>query len=210
MEPPAEPADDEVEQGGEVDRLGDPEGRDQEEPRRAGAEDRPEGVDGIERPHPPAHPFRRPHEEPAQDRKRGPHQRGRHQKKRSAEKKPDQAQDIKGGLRLLVDELVDRLGGVDQKRQEQAVEADGSLQGRKDAQRIPATVDEPPPHEAPQGQAGHEHAQHRGDGEGGVAHDQAQEARPDDLVDQAGRPRDEESAQDTHRHQAGGGVGPIL
>ena len=49
---------------------------------------------------------------------------------------------------------------------------------------------------AAQPQAGHEGGQDRGDGEDSMAEDQPQHAGPQDLIDQAGRPREEEAETD--------------
>jgi hypothetical protein len=48
----------------------------------------------------------------------------------------------------------------------------------------------------PQAQAGHEGGQDGGDGEDGMTEDQAENPGPEDLIDQAGRPREEETKGD--------------
>ena len=135
-------------------------------------------------------------EKPGQDRQRRPHERRGDQQQHPRKDKPDQAEEIKGGMGVLVNPSVERLRPLDEPGQKETVERDRSLQEGEDAERIFPPVDEPAAQKTPQGQPAHEGAEHRRDGISGVPHHQAQQPRPGHLVDQTAGAGEEEGAQD--------------
>ena len=142
-----------------------------------------------------ADPIQGTDEKPGEDRQRRPHERGGDQQQHPRKNKPDQAEEVKGGVGVLVDQPVERLHRLDEPGKHEAVQGDRSFQEGEDAERVCPAVDEPAGQKTPQGQPAHEGTEHRRDGIGGVPHHQAQQPRPDDLVDQARRAGDEKGAQ---------------
>src|SRR4029453_18672303 len=79
-----------------------------------------------------------------------------------------------------------------------------------DAERVARTVGKTPSGVAPQRQAAHEHGHDDRDGEVRVPDRVAEEARPDDLVHEAGRAGEEEAEEGERALRHGGGEGAII
>ena len=71
------------------------------------------------------------------------------------------------------------------------------------ADRIGEARDTPPEQETAQPEPGHEGGEHGGDGVDRVAEDQPEEPEPDDLIDQARRPGEEEAGAQEAQHGSG-------
>ena len=83
---------------------------------------------------------------------------------------------------------------------------DGNLEPAIGADQVPDARGPAGEQVAPEGQAGHEGGQHRGDGVDCVAEHQAEHPEPDDLVDETGGPGQEEAGEYHSEACPGSGV----
>ena len=88
------------------------------------------------------------------------------------------------------------MSGLEERGRGQRIGSDRRLDQAIGAQGITQAIAIAPDSPGPERKAAHEAADHRRDGEDRHAHHQAEQARPDHLVDQPGRPGEEEEGED--------------
>ena len=139
---------------------------------------------------------------PAKHRQGGAHQGGGRDQHEGASRQSRRLVAPEMIDQAVIERPVDRTGGGHDPRYGQGQDPDAQFEfAVKGQQRGPGglPVDDPAHPPAAQGQPGHENRQYGGHGKGGAADDLVHKTHPDDLIDQPGRPRKEE----TERHEPG-------
>ena len=90
---------------------------------------------------------------------------------------------------------VEDLDATQEERERHGVDPDSELDERVGAQRISPPAGPPAGGVAAESQTEHEGRQHRGDRRARGTKDEGELARPDDLVDKAAHPREQEEAE---------------
>ena len=187
---------------------------DQEEAGDEGSQHRAEGVCRVQASEDVAKVGGPPGQVPCQARERGPHEDRRRGKCKQREREPDGAE---SDVVLLEHRIRPPVGAPDCREQggrdqhdhhEQELEAGIEAEPRADA------IGQPASDEIADRHPGEVARQDRGDGLGGVAEDQHQLARPDDLVGQTGsagqhEDRDDRRLEAPHVHSLSMGSGGL-
>ena len=118
--------------------------------------------------------------------KGGPHQDGRRGKPEHCEAKAQQGDELRPAFKRRIGSSVHLVEQVKGERGGQHDHHQHQLDHAVEAEWRPDPVREPAPEEAADGHAAEESGQDRGDRLRGVAENQHQLARPDDLVDESG------------------------
>ena len=175
---------------GEADQL------DEDEAGRRGPDDRAQGVERVQPPERGAQLRSGASELSRQNRKGRPQEDGRGCERDKGEAIPDRK---KGSGRLgerAVREPIRLPDAGEQDRRGEGDHGDRDLQEAVQAQGGPDAVGHPASDDTADRHPGKEPGEDRGDRLGRIAEDEHELARPDDLVDETGRARDDEDGED--------------
>ena len=125
------------------------------------------------------------------------------EQERRDEEELDEAERGVGDVQQAVEIGIDGGHQPEQQGQERAVDADGDLEDAVGADRIGEARSAPAEEKAAQPEPGHEGGEHGGDGVDGVAEDEPEQPEPDDFVDEARRPGEEEAGAQEAQHGSG-------
>jgi hypothetical protein len=200
-EEPRRHGDAEVQGHGQPGRAAHPQEAEQDVPRGEAADHRAGGVQAVEEaglvPEAPpagAEPLQ-------QDRERSSHEERGRENETEADRESDQVEEGHVALQAKVESRVDRRRPGEQQGEHEGESPDAGFEQRVEPHERPRPgVDEAPEHEAAGGQPRHVGGHHRAGREQGIPENQHQQAGPDDLVDEARDPREEEEEQ--HRDAA--------
>ena len=158
--------------------------------------DRADRIRGVEPPEGEAE-VRVTGQVPCEDRQSGTHQhRGRRQGQ-ERQPEPHQSECLRAGLEGRVDPAVELADQPERQRRGKDDHHEHELDEAIEPQRGPDTVADPAADDGADRHAAEEPGQDRRDGLGRIAEDQHELARPDDLVDETGRPGQDEDPEDS-------------
>ena len=185
---------------GNQERTLDPGARDEDQPREQTAGDRSGGVRGIEHADPPAQPLRLAQRRLHDERQRRAHQRRGDDEDGEGHRQPHDRQRHRRAVQRRVHGGVRALQHVERERRGERGQANQRFRDAQPDQRPPHAIRGSAAKHAADGEARHEHGPHRARGVYGHAEDQPKKPKPEDLIDQRARAREEK--QDSENQEA--------